>query len=172
MNTVANHSVATHAIDNSAIAGSNPMLDELHQAMLAEPVSWWPQTWGWAALAVLLLIAAGYVAWIRYRRWRALAYRRAALDELARIQQGELPLRLLPPLLKRVAVDSFGRRRVAALSGQPWLKFLDQQLGETLFQSELGDALLALAYAGAEPQNELQSRLLNGARYWVEQHHA
>ncbi|MFC4278133.1 DUF4381 domain-containing protein [Achromobacter aloeverae] len=106
-----------------------PGLDQLRELPLPAPVSYWPQTWGWAVVAVVIcaLAAYGLLATVRTRRRNL--YRRQALAELARIRkEAELrPLaaRQLPDLLKRTALaaaaihaERAGRHKQAGWQGR------------------------------------------------------
>ena len=99
--------------------------------VLPAPVSWFPQTWGWAAVGIVLLAAVfawGAFAVVHFRRN---AYRRRALKVLDQIVQssksdpsgGEYAAELAV-LMKRVALAAWGRERVAHLSGRDWADFI------------------------------------------------
>ncbi|WP_175221026.1 DUF4381 family protein, partial [Achromobacter deleyi] len=64
-----------------------PGLDQLQELPLPAAVPFWPQTWGWAVVALLLLAGGAWAAWFGWRRHRRNRYRRqglAALTQLAR----------------------------------------------------------------------------------------
>ncbi|MBV7482417.1 DUF4381 domain-containing protein [Bordetella sp. BOR01] len=159
-----------------------PGLDQLRELPLPAAVPYWPQTWGWAVLAVLLL-AGGIWAAIAYaRRHRRNRYRRQALKELDGLarEAGANPLaaRGLPALLKRTALaaqPAGQQTRVAALGGKAWLAYLDQDAGQQPFPDDSARLLATLAYS---PDAAVQSldplvlaRLLAASRHWVEHHH-
>lgn len=161
---------------------STPRIDQL-QELPAPPtlVSYWPQTWAWAVLALLLVAAlAAWVLW-RYRRWRRDRYRREALlllDDLgaalADPQHRLAALRQLPSLLKRVALSMPGGDATAALGGSAWRSYLQGRSQEQL-PADLDRRLAILAYAPdshIESLSEEESRsLLAACRQWVEVHH-
>lgn len=115
------------APDASAAAESQQIaLQPIH---LPTDVSAWPPALGWwlVALMVLALLAAAFL-W--YRRYRRLAFRREALALLAELEQQQdlAPSQLIDAvsaLLKRVAITVHGRERVAGRTGDSWLQFLD-----------------------------------------------
>lgn len=106
-------------------------LAQLRDIHLPEPVSWWPPAPGWwlVALVVVGLLVVGGRIFIKYIRRNR--YRRVALVELRCLQekrQNYPPrdlLERLASLLKQVAIQSCGRHRVASLTGERWLQFLD-----------------------------------------------
>ncbi|EHK65571.1 DUF4381 domain-containing protein [Achromobacter arsenitoxydans] len=155
-----------------------PGLDQLRELPLPAPVSYWPQTWGWAALALLLAAATGWMAARAWRRWHRNRYRREALSELRRIEADAaadpLAARGLPALLKRSALAALAPDRNAApLAGEAWIAWL-AHCGPPLPRD--GAQLLAtLAYAPDTAVRALDPadirRLLAASRLWMERHH-
>ncbi|MDZ5627403.1 DUF4381 family protein, partial [Achromobacter xylosoxidans] len=106
-----------------------PGLDQLRELPLPAAVPYWPQTWGWLVLGVILLalLGGGLFAALRHRRRNR--YRREALAELGRldraVQADPLALRALPGLIKRTALAAQrggGKTGgVGALSGDAWV---------------------------------------------------
>lgn len=145
------------------------------------PVSWMPQTWGWAVLA-LILAALALFALLRWRRhWLANRYRRDALAELALIESdlGDPAARVealaaMPELLKRVALAAWRRPAVARLSGGEWLAFLRAHGAAGAFDGPAGRLLDDLEYRPAKTRDgisEDEARLFAAsARRWIEGH--
>lgn len=161
---------------------SIPSIDQL-QELAAPPatVSYWPQTWAWALLALLLLLAAATWALWRYRRWRRDRYRREALallDELgaaAKDPSNRLTaLRQLPALIKRVALSMPDGAASAPLGGADWQAFL-QQHSTLALPADLDRHLAVLAYApdaSIQGMSEQDAQaLLAACRQWIEVHH-
>ncbi|MCY1288347.1 hypothetical protein D9M68_255190 [compost metagenome] len=161
---------------------SVPSLDQLKELPLPAPAtSYWPQTWGWLVLALVVLGAlAAWTGW-RYWCWRRDRYRREALARLAELEgaladgQQRLPaLRALPELLKRVALSTPRGAEAATLGGAAWQAFLERTGGSPL-PADFARQLATLAYAPetqllAVPEPELQ-QLLACSRRWIETHH-
>jgi len=124
------------------------LLDRMAGLEVPAPVSYWPQTIGWAVLAALVVVAVGMWAWWQWRRWRENAYRRAALRALRTIElrEDDETATELALLLRRTALAAYPRRQVAGLYGREWLAFLDRTGGTTAFSDGDGQALLAAPY--------------------------
>lgn len=156
-------------------------MPELHDIVLAEPVSWAPQTMGWWILFALVLLAAVAASISAVRRHRANRYRRSALERLERIEQALATadtragaMTALPVLVKQTALAFRPRNEVAALNGEAWLEFLDRSCGGREFVEGPGRLLTTLAYAtpattAALPQKDVQS-LVNLVRRWIRRH--
>src|SRR5260221_8720813 len=83
------------------------------------PVSWFPQTWGWMALAVLLAAVVLALLVRQVRRYRANRYRREALLELKALEHEirdpttrREAVQALAALLKRTALGAWPRADV------------------------------------------------------------
>ena len=125
----------------------NPPLPELKALHLPPPVSWWPPAPGWWLITILALAGLGAAGYFLFHHYRRGCYRRAALREL-RILQAQATARdnprqleQLAALLRRVAIEGCGRARVAKLSGEAWLEFLDQSGGTSNFCQGVGRVL-------------------------------
>lgn len=127
----------------------SPDLSQLHDIHLPTSVSWWPLAVGWWLLLGLLVMLA-LLGYLFYRRRRQQRWRREALVMLQQLQQQPLtPKELvveLSQLLRRVAITRFPREEVAALTGERWLAFLDQQMKIPGFQQQ-GRALITAPYS-------------------------
>ncbi len=158
-------------------------LEKLHEILLPEPVSWMPQTVGWYAIFGIVLFVTGWWVYSRLRRFRANRYRRVALAELEVIER-ELKqpekrakaLAEIPVLLKKTALSAFPRTDVADLSGEKWLAFLDETMGEKDFTEGEGRLLPELAYAPvqriAQLPDERIGDLLQVVLHWIKKHGA
>ena len=137
-------------------------LHDFHQPPLP---SWWPQTIGWyvvfAAAALLLLWLVVYLV----RRWIAERYRREALCELARTEPDKFSA-----LLKRTALSAWPREKVASLSGEAWLKFLNDSAAGPLFQSAPANLLEDLALHPAPLSRDGEAALRGAAQRWIRRH--
>jgi hypothetical protein len=156
------------------------VLQPLQELPLPAPVSWAPQTAGWWAVAFVLLAALAWCAWAAWRHHRKQRYRLVALAHLAQIEAAlknpaqRLPaLAAIPPLIKRTALAVAPRERVASLSGDEWLTFLERTRGR--FDPRSGALLSLVSYAPAEQiaavsEQEAQV-LVRVTRDWIAHHH-
>jgi hypothetical protein len=163
-----------------------PDIGQLQElALPVSSVSYFPQTWGWLALLLLLVFSAVLWGVLRWRRWRRNAYRREALarlDALAKAlddqQQRLSALRELPELLKRVALSipimpMPDAPAVARLSGKEWQAFLAAH-SPTPLPNNFSAMLFGIAYAPdarlqAMPDTEIRS-LVTTSRCWIDTH--
>jgi len=143
-----------------------PGLDQLRELPLPSPVSYWPQTWGWVAVAVVIIALAAYALLTAMRRHKRNLYRRQALVELAHIRAAAadqaLAARQLPDLLKRTA-----------LVAQPGLE--NRRSGVALpFPVDSARLLATLAYAPDAAVRDLDpatlEQLFDASRRWIEGH--
>jgi hypothetical protein len=149
-------------------APENAGLSQLRDIHLPAAISWWPPAIGWWLLLAFFLLAV-IGLWFFYRRRRRNAWRRTALDELAKLRR-QYQTQLFAPqpivgelsvLMRRVAISRFPREEAARLSGDAWLAFLDRNgKGDAGFQTEPGRLLAVAPYAqemniSAEQMNSL-----------------
>lgn len=147
-------------------------LDRMEDIVTAEPVSWWPLGVGWWFLVAI--VSLWCIVWTvdSLQHWRDKAYRRAALKELSQLKCGDFVS--LSTLLKRVALMTFERERVASLTGNKWLQFLSATCPGTDFDAEASQKIgLASSYPSPQKVDENQwlSVILTAER-WIVGHRA
>lgn len=154
------------------MSGNDP-LAQLRDIHLPEPVGWWPPAPGWWFLLLLLVVGMVGLPWL-FRRYRQGNFRRAARRELQALREnrrglGERQrLEAVAALLRRVALASCGREKVAGLSGEEWLVFLDRTGRTTQFGSGVGRVLGHDLYRpGAVVE---MAPLLALAEEWIRRH--
>jgi hypothetical protein len=159
----------------------NHRVRDFREVTLPEPVGYAPQTVGWYILFGLAAIFLIYVIvrlWAHRRRNR---YRRMALAYLDAMEKAILEcsapagmLVELPALIKRTALACFPRERVAGLSGDAWLEFLDRTYGGTGFVEGPGRLLPMLAYRSSGEVSTVSEQdakaLVSLARIWMRKH--
>ena len=131
-------------------------LRDLH---LPDPVGWWPLAPGWWVVLALLAAALCYGLYRAYRLRQHNAPRRYALSELGRYEAEYLehrdPVRLgkqVSELLRRSMLAYADRDTVAGLTGEAWLKWLDEGMPLPYFHTEGGRSLMQLPYR--DPQGD------------------
>ncbi|WP_269581197.1 DUF4381 domain-containing protein [Roseibium sp. Sym1] len=139
------------------------LLNRLTEPIDPPPISMMPQTWGWAALGGLLLLALLSLAIRAYRHHRANAYRREALAKLKAASNDPARIALI---LRRAALAAYPRRDVAGLTGQSWLAFLNRTGRGVLFEGAPGRLLLKAPYRAAQRVPELEKL----AERWIRSH--
>jgi hypothetical protein len=145
-------------------------LDRLHDVMVPSPVPWWPPGPGWLVLGVALLLVLAWWLMRAIRQWQLNCYRREALALLEAVNITGLEL---ATLTKRVALSVYPRERVASLTGESWLAFLDETGHTEAFTSGSGRWIARLPY---EPQlmatlpDVERRQLVATIRDWILQH--
>ena len=131
-------------------------LRDLH---LPDPVGWWPLAPGWWLLLTLAAVALIFGLYRAYRVRQHNAARRFALRELKRYEQEYLehgnPVvlgRQLSQLLRRGMLAYADRDEVAGLTGEAWLRWLDDGMPLPYFHTEGGRSLMQLPYR--DPQGD------------------
>jgi hypothetical protein len=148
-------------------------LANLHPLREPGVIGWWPLAPGWWVLLAIAILALVALAWFLIRRYRANAYRRRALAQLAGIytdfdRDGDSGhcLQQVNALLKSVALRAWPRRQVAAATGEAWLAFLNGSSGGgELFDARYGTAL----YRGGEPDLDMAA-IRAAATRWIVRH--
>lgn len=127
---------------------------------LPEPISWWPLAPGWWLIIALLTAATAWLLVMLWRRYRMNAPRRYAMRALAAVEAEYLshrnPVRLgkqVSELLRRGMLAYAPRGEVAGLTGEAWLKWLDEGMPVPYFHTEGGKSLLSLPYR--DPDGDL-----------------
>lgn len=120
---------------------SHPLsLQSIH---LPEPPAFWPLAWGWwsllGAIILILLLIVGIWRW-RKNRMRA---KKAALALLT-LEKSTISPSGAMEIVRQAVLSYYPRSRVAHLSGDKWLQFLDSQVSSTIFDDNKNQWLEAL----------------------------
>ena len=93
-------------------------LQNLHDIVVPQPVSFWPPAPAWYVVLGLVLMGILWLVGRSILRYRRNAYRRAALAELQTLPaDGPSAAPRIAALLKRTALAAFPREQVAGLTG-------------------------------------------------------
>ncbi len=147
-------------------------LAELRDIHLPEPVSWWPPAPGWWLVGLATLAGlAGLIFFLR-RRFAQNRYRRIALKKLSLLEKHTsekgVVLEEISAILRRAAIQAYGREKVAPLAGDAWLAFLDTTGRTSDFGSGAGRVLGTDLY---RPKVEVDiARVVLTAARWIKEH--
>ncbi|MFC5755635.1 DUF4381 domain-containing protein [Rhizobium sp. GCM10022189] len=152
-------------------------LRTMHDIVQPAPVLWLPQTWGWAALAALLVTALVASVVVKIRRYRHDAYRREAIRQLdratlqlAHAATRDEALRSVPEILKRTMIAAWPREQVASLSAADFLAFLGRTGAHDngALRGLLDDAEYRRVSSLSDDE---ATATVSSARQWIERHH-
>ena len=127
--------------------GQHDPLAQLRDIHLPPDPALWPPAPGWWVLCLFLVVAVTLAIFWSARfieRHRPIRHARKLLQNIpVNIAGNEkvAVLQQMSQLVRRFAVYRFGRQRVASLSGESWLVFLDQSAGGTDFTQGVGRIL-------------------------------
>lgn len=148
-------------------------LRDLH---LPDAIGWWPLAPGWWLLIALALIGVAFLirAWLKVRaRGAARRFALRQLNEIVdRYQDSKNAVEFgadLSELLRRSMLAYAPRLDVAGLTGEAWLRWLDEGLAQPVFTEGPGRQILELPYR--RPDTELDvadvDRLVAAVRHRV-----
>ncbi|WP_110640801.1 DUF4381 domain-containing protein [Salinicola sp. CPA57] len=148
------------------------MIDQLSPVPEPVAVAWWPQTWGWLVLAVVVLALLSWLGWRRYRHWKSNRYRREALAELHRRLAGGEGATALAEVLRRTALAAFPRERIVSLRGEAWERFLNQTVapGKPCFDAASVARLTELPYRQTDAADRHLDDLTWRVERWISVH--
>ena len=165
-------------------------LDRLEDIVQPEAVSWWPPAPFGYFLLGMCFIWMLYVGVVATCRWLNNAYRRQALKELASLTEStvfptadsshhashntpSISVQLISEILKRVALVSFQRERVASLSGDAWLRFLNETCDQVDFTLPPSRRIGAASFEPNEKTSKSDlDRVAEDATTWIVNHRA
>lgn len=147
---------------------------DLRDIQLPDPISWWPPALGWW-LVLLAIILLSYVVYFLIKRWRkkqrsAKVLARKELDQIEQEFQHDSDQKKLieniSTLLRRTSLSNFPREECAGLTGENWLKFLDQNMIDDRFTNGVGRSLITAPY---EKELKFDSdQLMSLCKDWIE----
>lgn len=161
---------------NTTASETELPLRDIH---LPEPISWWPPAPGWwILLATLILLALVFYFGRKIYRRRAL--KRAVAGELEKIKQDyhqnrdqHVLIQSLSVLLRRSAISFFPRRETASLTGEAWLRFLDESApsvssSSDTFYKGIGEVLASAPYKSESSSEKIDAEsLLTLCESWL-----
>lgn len=139
-------------------------LDRLNDIVLPPQLSWWPLAPGWYVLIAISSVTAGWLMFRLVKNWKANAYRRVALRELATLNDASS----IAELLRRTALVVSPRADVASLSENEWVDWLANH-SSVAVPPEVRRQLSCGVYE-REPDPSEVSALCDFAAQWISQH--
>jgi hypothetical protein len=150
-----------------------PQALQLRDIHLPAAPAFWPPAPGWWLLAIVLLLLLAWLAPVALQRYRLRRQRLRVLGALARLEENLASerspdaLAQISVMLRRLALLRFPRKDVAALTGNGWLRFLDESGGDGRFLNGPGRALATGPYQAALPLDTDVPGLVELVRGWV-----
>ena len=140
-------------------------LDKLHDFYQPPPPAWTPQTIGWYVVFAILALLVIWMTIHSLCRWLANRYRREALRELALLQPEQFST-----LLKRTALSAWPREKVASLSGEAWINFLNESAKNNSFHQIPGNRIEEIALRSQTLSSEDEQTLRKITAEWIRRH--
>lgn len=148
------------------------LLRDIH---LPDPVAWWPPAIGWWLLiALALTIAFALFAWFRRRARRRNSPATVAERDLERLRvawvkhgDARLLLRDLSTWLRRAGMSLASRNAAASLTGERWIRFLDELAGADVFAEDAALLTDGPYRTGNALDPEDGERLLSTCQRWL-----
>ena len=143
----------------------NPVLASMQDIQTPAELGLWPLAYGyWLSLIIIIVITSLLIIWLRKRRQIGAA-KRAALIELAALDQNNPQFAVeVSSLLKRAAMSYTRREHIAQLSGDDWYQWLSAQVDKP--QDELCK-LLALRFQKSQLSQDEKMALRQHAQSWL-----
>ena len=120
---------------------------------LPNPISWWPLASGWWIIIALSILIICLLCFRIRQKYKYNAPKRSALRVLKKIEvdyqlnKDHLAfIRKISELLRRTMLAYEPRCEIAGLTGDDWMKRLDQDLPLPYFQTEGSEILLKFPY--------------------------
>ncbi|WP_029408708.1 DUF4381 domain-containing protein [Thiomicrorhabdus sp. Milos-T2] len=165
---------------------NNPLLEQLRDIQLPDPVGWWPLAFSWWILLFSIIAIITGAIWYYLDLRRRNIYRRSALQQIDEIMQktdmsDNVKISAINAVLKRVALTAYGRLITASLHDQAWLDFLSETASYIPQPDHLQDVLNFAYKPSSEDKIDFtQSNLSPNraleiwrdyAKKWIKGHH-
>ncbi|GGZ41453.1 hypothetical protein GCM10007049_38430 [Echinicola pacifica] len=147
------------------------VIKQLQSAQLKEPeeLVFHFDTIGWKILAVVLLGLIIVSVYYFIHRYKKNHYRRQAIATVLNIEDNnEFAFKLMLEL-KKTAIITFGRDKVAMLDGSRWLQFLDKT-GDRVEFLKMEEAILNSYYTSRSLERSMSSKARDEAVKWLRTH--
>ena len=153
----------------------NASLDNLHDIILPDAVSFFPPAPGWYIVALLLLALLFHFVIQGYKHYKKSQYKREALQELAFYKENDKDknkknaIELLG-LAKRIGIVAFGRENIAKFSEDSWWDFMEKH-SKVKINTELRQEITRLLYEEVYTMNRaLHDNIKHLVTLWIKTH--
>ncbi|TKF79413.1 DUF4381 domain-containing protein [Vibrio kanaloae] len=143
---------------------------DLSPVIAPDAPTWWPLAWGWWAVIITAISLIALVFFILKRRKNNQQAKQEALSYFSNSQsQDGLSPSKAQDIVRQAALSYFPREKIAGLSGDDWLKFLDAQLAKPLFVAKQSrqQALYQDVALMNDEQKKAQQQLVNDCETWL-----
>ena len=146
----------------------------LQPIMEADPIPFTMETLGWQFSFVLAGLLIGYLVYLFVLKYRANRYRRTAIQEIKSLESSITDAAFITQCmfqLKQVALQSYDRNKVAALTGEKWISFVDEHEKSVDFTAK-SDVIFKAIYKGELPEATQFNRnaFSNECVNWISRH--
>lgn len=148
------------------------VLAQLRDIQTPPPPGWWPPALGWWLLLVLVIAVGVGAAWF-VKRQHALLARHTALATLTALERDYQQhadsaafMAGASQLLRQCALTWFPERHPGGLTGEAWLRFLDDTGATDAFAATpIGMALITAPYSASTSTNV--ATIAQAVRAWL-----
>lgn len=148
--------------------------NSIGQLIEPDPIGYSFNTPGWYMILGLFLLVAIIIGIVQYRKYKKNAYRREAVRKIESIalQKNEKLVYEINTLLKSIAIHLFGRKKVAAIYGIDWFRFLQSKLKTkpVLAEQNFEEYTKALYNKDYQLKKDAANELVEFAIHWIKDH--
>ena len=139
-----------------------------------DPIGYSFNTSGWYIVLGILLLTVLLIAFIQYRKYKNNAYRREAIKNIDTILQKKENKVVfeINVLLKAIALQIFGREKVANLNGLDWFLFLNSTMNSehSVAKIDMEKWTTALYNPGERLDDKTLNEWADFAILWIKNH--
>ena len=150
-------------------------LDNLGPVLEAEPIKFSFNSPGWYFLGLTGLLILLFILIRALKKYKKNHYRREAIKSLGQLKinkpeyTSDSAVKDVLITLKKVALQTYGRKEVASLYGISWLSFLDSKAKNISF-SKFQPIISKVTYEGKSIGVKDLNELMNLSKKWIRNH--
>jgi hypothetical protein len=149
------------------------VLSGLRDIHIPRPVSLWPLAMGWWGILIFVISSVSYTLLKKHKSkpkniWKITKPELVRIQKSYRIHRSEAQSCAdLSMLIRRVVLLYYPRTDIASLTGEQWLKFLDNTTSNQDFSNGLGRWVVTAPYM-SEPKLDIK-QTFSFVRGWLKQ---